>query len=260
MPYVNCMQLRMLMFNKRRWKLPGILPAVLLLAIVACISGHRESIATSGISLSILLLLCFTAYPLSRWIFTKTLEAVVFAFPIGFLLHSLGLAVSGMLFGIKIVPFLIYISASLGIFLAVETHRSLRPSATSQAPPEKADIALLYVWIAILLLVVALPYFHVGIETPKGIAYRAYFNADFFRNMGVTGSLSTSGIPPTNPYFAGELLRYHWFFQVFPAYWQTLFPSFRLDFVLVQFSLLMVILFGASLALVLRRFLATNGQ
>jgi hypothetical protein len=237
------------MYNKFGWL--KLVPILSILFGVALVSGHQDSFGFSIVSLSLILALCFTAYPLSRLIFKNTPEALIFAFPIGFVIHSLFLTFVGDAFGISALPVLIYIAASLVIFLLVQ----LKGKAIEEPSTWNTfDYVLFYCWLLATLAFIALPYAHVGLETREGFAYRAYFNADFFRNLGVAGSLVASGVPPENPYFAGEILRYHWFFQILPSFWQTLFPDFRADLNMAQFSVVAALMFSASLFVVVRRF------
>jgi hypothetical protein len=80
--------------------------------------------------------------------------------------------------------------------------------------------------LAVLLLAVALivgPVFaNVGRETPRGIAYRAYFFADLFAHMSVVAELTRNTTPPLNPYYPAEPLPYYWGFFTFPALYDDL--------------------------------------
>src|SRR5262249_9399702 len=117
---------------------------------------------------------------------------------------------------------------------------------------------VLVLWLLLTVLMVAFPLIRVGVETSAGFAYRAYFNADFFRNMAVSGSLAHTGVPPVNPYFGGRTLHYYWFFHVLPASWDSLFSSWRLDLIFVQFSLAAILMFVSCLYATLRRLVSSS--
>ena len=242
--------------TKGGWTAIILFPLVFL--AVAGISGHQESFGQSCLSLALAMLLCFTAYPLSRVIFPDPVEAMIFSFPIGFVLHSLVLSWLAAVWGIHTLAAGVYIFLCVGIFLAIEI-RKLHSTDKKGNAWAASDFTLLFCWLCATTALVAIPLAKVGIATPDGVAYRAYFNADFFRNLGVAASLSTTGVPPLNPYFAGEPLRYHWFFMVLPSYWQGLFPYLRPDLIMVQFSLISVMMFCAALCVIVRRYTTTRG-
>ena len=181
------------------------------------------------------------------------------AFPIGFILHTVLLAFCAKCFGINRSTILVYLIATAAAAVAYNSYqRKTKPQIQSEQDWQSVDVALLFAWLIVTIAIVSVPFFKAGIETPSGFAYRAYFNADFFRNMAVTGSISHTGLPPDNPYFGGHVLRYYWFFHLFISFWKTIFPSYRLDFLLVQFSLVACSMFSASLFVTLRRFVQSK--
>ena len=72
------------------------------------------------------------------------------------------------------------------------------------------------------------------------------------------GSLSHGNIPPTNPYVSGFELHYYWFFHLFVAFWKTIFPGYRPDFMLVQFSLVAVCIFVSSFYVIVRKYVSSQ--
>jgi hypothetical protein len=75
-------------------------------------------------------------------------------------------------------------------------------------------------WAAVALAVpaiVGLPFAHIGTDLPEGRAYRAYFTADFVWQMAVVSEVSKGDMPPRNPYYAGDVLRYYWLAHLLPA-------------------------------------------
>jgi len=216
----------------------------LMAGVIIIVSGAHGSLLQAGASFLMLALLCATAYPLSRFLFGPGIESIVFTFPIGYMLHALGLALCAWAFGFKLPVLVIYFLSS--IILAVFFWRR---SPTSSDP----NPASLLIWLLVVAGAVALTFLHVGAETPQGYAYRAYFNADVFRNMAASGSLLRTGIPPENPYFAGYTLHYYWLFHVIPSFWMIVLPSYRVEFIFVQFALATSLAFVAALWTAVRR-------
>lgn len=71
--------------------------------------------------------------------------------------------------------------------------------------------------LALVVVMVALPFAKVGAETAGGIAYRAYFSADLMTHLSVVAELQKGDVPPQNPFYRGEGLGYYWLFFLFPA-------------------------------------------
>jgi hypothetical protein len=223
--------------------------ATIFFLSIGILSGIHGSLVFSFLSLVLLTAFLVTALPVSRLFFKSNTEAIVMAFPIGFVVHTVLLTFAAKIFGINRGTLLIYFITAAATFI----YFSYRRKTKSENDWHAEDNLLLFVWLILTIAIVSIPFFKVGIETPAGFAYRAYFDADFFRNMAVTGSISHTGLPPDNPYFGGHILRYYWFFHLLISFWKTIFPSYRLDFLLVQFSLAACSMFSASLFLTLRR-------
>ncbi|HSE41986.1 MAG TPA: hypothetical protein VLH08_14575, partial [Acidobacteriota bacterium] len=225
--------------------------AIFLFAFIAVLSGIHGYLIHSFLSLFIFIIFLFLAYPFSLFLFGRGPYAILFTFPIGYILHAVGLPLFGVLFGITKLTFVLYFVAfGLCAFLL---YRKLPPSEDSSGW-NKIDWILLFVWLFCTLAVLAVPYAHVGLPVSGGHAYRAYFNTDFFRHMAVAANLANHGIPPENPYFNNHVLRYYWFFHIIPAYWIKLFPSFSLPYLMVQFHALLALMFCASLYTAIRHF------
>jgi hypothetical protein len=235
--------------------------AVLLFVSIVIISGIHGSLFISFLSLLLLLILLATTIPLSRFIFGDWPDAYVFAFPIGFIFHAILLSFMGSIFGIRAGLFVAYILAViLAAILFFVKQRQAPNQVDSQKPNAEStdgswnlpDSLWLWIWLLVLVLIVSVPLLKVGVEIPQGFAYRAYFDADFFRNLAVIGSLNSHGIPPDNPYVSGFILYYYWFFHIFIAFWKTIFPSYRSDFMLIQFTLVSICMFASSVFVLLR--------
>jgi len=241
---------------------PAWIAGAFIPVFIIFISGFHHSFLLSTVSFLLLLLLCITAFPITWHIFGKLELALIIAFPAGFLLHSLFLSVTANHFGVSNWTFFCYFAAVLSGSLYWIKRQKFFGGTGVPASVFKSwsnrDLFSLFLWIAGTLILVALPFLRVGQETDSGYAYRAYFNADFFRTMGVIGSLMTHAIPPDNPYFAGEVLNYHWLMCILPAFWLNLWSDYRPDFLLVQFSLFMVVTFSAALFVVIRNYTSSR--
>ena len=222
---------------------------------IGILSGIHGYLVPSFLSLLLLIAFLLTALPISRLLFRSNVEAIVMTFPIGFVLHTVMLAFCAKFFGINRGTLLIYLIATAAVSaIYISYQRKTKVESTSlQSDWQSADTLLLFAWLILTVALVSIPFFKAGIETSNGFAYRAYFNADFFRNMAVAGSISHTGLPPDNPYFGGHILRYYWFFHLIISFWKTIFPSYRPDFLLVQFSLAACSMFSAALFVTLRR-------
>ena len=78
----------------------------------------------------------------------------------------------------------------------------------STEPGDRTAIALLLI---LVVLIVGLPFAHVGEMTPDGQAYRAYFTADYVWRRAVVIELAKGASPlPVNQFFDGDVMRYYW--------------------------------------------------
>lgn len=57
----------------------------------------------------------------------------------------------------------------------------------------------------------------VGKESIGLVHYTAFFNADFFKHLSVSQSIALHGLPPQDPFSAGNRLYYYWLFYLIPA-------------------------------------------
>jgi hypothetical protein len=167
----------------------------------------------------------FTApgWPLARWLLgrrTPRLARAPFALLLGYLTGLTAYILLRLTVGTA--PFIVLIAcAFLAVTLATWLPRDSEPLLP--LPPMTRGDGLA---IATLLLVVATivgPVFaNVGRETPGGLAYRAYFNADLFAHMSVVAELTRNTMPPVNPYAPAEALPYYWGYFTFPALYDDL--------------------------------------
>ena len=103
-------------------------------------------------------------------------------------------------------------------------------------PPafDRRDIVAALLLLLLVPAVVGRPFARVGEDLPDGRAYRAYFTADFIWRMAVAAELAKGSVPPRNPFYRGDQLRYYWLAHLLPAAeYRELQKSVRLDQVLL---------------------------
>jgi hypothetical protein len=81
----------------------------------------------------------------------------------------------------------------------------------------RRDIAAVALIVLSVLAIVVRPYARIGAELPEGRAYRAYFTADFVWAMAVVAEISKGDMPPRNPYYLNDELRYYWLPHLLPG-------------------------------------------
>ncbi len=211
-----------------------------------------RNLLLSTVAITLLLALCWTALPLSELLFNEKTAQRIFVFPIGFIFHAVLLSFVGYFFGINRITFAVYLALSAASFILAKRFKHFSSFAETKNP-NIHDTVWLLIWLVIVAAAVFIPFYGVGRQTPDGFAYRPYFNADFFRNMSVAGSLASTGIPPMNPYFSGFTLHYYWFFHVMAAFIRTVFPQMQMDSIMVELSLLSTLMFAACMFFILKK-------
>ncbi|CAN5480167.1 hypothetical protein BH23ACI1_BH23ACI1_20950 [soil metagenome] len=102
----------------------------------------------------------------------------------------------------------------------------------------RGDCAAACLLVALVPAIAGWPFSRVGEMLPDGRAYRAYFTADFVWRMAVAAELSKGTVPPRNPYYRGDRLRYYWLAHLVPAAeYRELAPRVSLEQVLLVNSL-----------------------
>jgi hypothetical protein len=228
-----------------------IVCAAILFVGVTVVSGIHGYLFHSFISLLLLILFLALAYPFAVFLLGRGPNAIIFTFPIGYILHAILLSLIGVLFGITLFNLVLYFLAFGAVARFFHRRFNVQREAHSW---DRTDWLILFLWLFATLAVLAIPLAHVGLPVNSGHAYRAYFNTDFFRHMAVAANLANNGIPPENPYFNGYVLRYYWFFHIIPAYWLKLFSSYSLDYLMVQFNLVIALMFSGVLYCGIRHF------
>jgi len=215
-------------------------------------SGSHGCLPQAFGSLVLLTLFLLTGYPFSQLLAGSGFAALVFAFPVGYIFHSIVLAVWARVFGVNISTILAYLFVVA--LLVLIFRKRYRFSNTSQ--PSQAGILLC--WLLVAIAAIALPLLQVGREIECGHAFRAYFNADYFKHLGIAATVSQTGVPPANPYLAGDALHYYWGFYVIIAFWMKLFPSFPIEYLMIQFTAVGACIFVSSLYISLRAIVTSH--
>ena len=229
--------------------MPATVLGIGLFVSVVLLAGIHGVLLQSLASLLLLSWLLFTAFPISKKLLSNNRPyAAIFAFPLGYIFHSIILSLLSLLTPITTTTLVMYVILSTAAFLATRPRLSL----------PTIDRGLL-VWLLITVALVWLPLAHIGAETERGFAYRAYFNADYFKHLSITGTLAQTGVPPENPYLFGYTLHYYWFFYIIPAYWTKLFRHFPPQFLFIQFTIVGTLSFVAALYCAVKEF-TTSGK
>jgi len=98
----------------------------------------------------------------------------------------------------------------------------------------RRDVAAVLLVVALVPALVGRPFSQVGQEVPEGIAYKAYFTADFVWARAVVAEVSKGDVPPRNMYLRGEALNYYWLPHLLSAAEHRWAPSaFSVDRVLL---------------------------
>jgi len=69
---------------------------VVLLLLVAAISGIHGAFLSALISLIVFIVLCLSAYPVSRLLLQDPVDALLFTFPAGYAVHALLMSLTGL--------------------------------------------------------------------------------------------------------------------------------------------------------------------
>lgn len=166
----------------------------------------------------VLLTLAAMALPgiaLLRWALpgeASKLFLLVFGAVLGLALSRFGLAAVSLAFGPGPVG-----AGLLLLALAVPSALVLAKQGRRPWVEEDRREGRWLLWLlTVQFLVMAVAYTAVGRETPDGFAFPPYFDRDYMNHLAVTAELAR-GVPPQNPYFAGERLHYYWGFHLWPA-------------------------------------------
>jgi hypothetical protein len=124
----------------------------------------------------------------------------------------------------------------------------------------QGDVAAVCLLVALVPAIVGWPFSRVGETLPDGKAYRAYFTADFVWRMAVVAELSKGTVPPRNPYYRGDRLRYYWLAHLVPAAeYRAMTPTVSLEQVLLVNSLGLGITFALFLYGFVRQWVTRPG-
>ena len=120
---------------------------------------------------------------------------------------------------------------------------------------DRRDAVAVLLVVALVPLLAGRPFSQVGRQVPEGIAYRAYFTADFVWARAVVAEVSKGDMPPRNMFLRGDPLNYYWLPHLLSAVehrWQP--SAFTIDRVLLVNDLGLGLLFVAFLYGFIRQF------
>ncbi|MGE3277248.1 MAG: hypothetical protein AB7O67_19205 [Vicinamibacterales bacterium] len=104
----------------------------------------------------------------------------------------------------------------------------------------RGDVVTLAVLLLVVPLVVAWPFAHVGMDVGDGLAYRAYFTADYVWRRAVVAELAKGIFLPPNPFYVGDTMHYYWLPHLITAVeYRTVGRALGLDALLLTRSVLM---------------------
>ena len=115
-------------------------------------------------------------------------------------------------------PFFLVAAWTTGGLLLVAGAAAIRTPVVTLPPWDRSDRAALLGVLALVPLLMAVPYRNLGTTDADGRRYyRAYFTADFVWHMALTSELRRFEMPPVNPYLASKPLHYYWTYFLVPA-------------------------------------------
>jgi hypothetical protein len=181
---------------------------------------------------------------------------------------ALGLGLSNLaLFGLWAAggrgPWLIPVAAVLAAVVAIPAPR-LRNRWRLHVTDRWDGRALLLLML-LVPLVVARPFSLVGIETPEGHVYRAYFTADYVWRRAVVAELAKGNFLPFNPFYVNDVLHYYWMPHLLSAVeYRAWGSTVSLDTLLLTRSVLvdgafLAALYGVARLIVVRPWAAAAG-
>lgn len=232
--------------------------AVLALALAA-LAASAAAVLFSPVDLLLFatLLIAFTApgWPLARW-FAGEASGPLTRAPLALLLgYVAGATVYTTLRLVGIVSPVAVIAVCL--LLAVALHVLLRGprdgvvTFATLGPADHLGLGLLWLLVA---AIVGPVFARVGLPTPQGLAYRAYFIADLFAHMTVVTELIKGAAPPLNPFYPHEAFPYYWTSFTLPAVFAALRPALLVDRGILLNDIMAAALLVSTGYLVLRAF------
>lgn len=144
-------------------------------------------------------------------------HAVAVAMLLGVAASCVAIAIAGSVidhFSLAFVAALIVL-VTVAMRFAAAAVRSGTADGVSPAPtfsgPWGVGVA------ALALLLAAVPLSGAGFDNGDGLIFRSFFNADFFKHLGIAGAFAQGHLPPFDPFGAGERLHYYWLQHLIPA-------------------------------------------
>jgi hypothetical protein len=234
---------------------PTLAVAALLLALLTF--GVAARVAWTGVcaTLATVVVASFAGVQMLRSAFPSEpskLCSLIFGSILGLTLGRLSLVIVGLAYGTGTNGVLL---GALILLVGGAALRGQRANRSEVATPQdRSDLTWLLALVTADLLLLSLPFANVGRLTEAGHQFIPYFDQDFLHHATVAAELAR-GLPPQNPYFAGERLHYYWFYHLWPAAVSALTDVTARDAVILTVPI-NVALFVLGLGLVLRQRIA----
>ncbi|MET0154335.1 MAG: hypothetical protein ABW298_17230 [Candidatus Binatia bacterium] len=142
------------------------------------------------------------------------LSSLVFGSILGLMLGRLVMVLVGLTIGVGMDG--IVFAALVLLVGAIALKRKGTAGDEIGVSQDRSDLPWLLALAAGALLTIIWPFADLGRWTEAGHRFIPHFDHDFFQHTAIVAEL-TRGLPPQNPYFAGEVLHYYWFYHLWPA-------------------------------------------
>jgi hypothetical protein len=222
------------------------------LALLVFGVGVRISWLGACATLVTVLVSSFAGVQLFRWAIPgepSKLCSSVFGSILGLMLGRLVMVLMGLAIGFGIGG--ITVAALVLLFGAIALKRKGTAGDEAGVLEGGSDLPWLLALAAGALLTIAWPLADLGCRTATGYRFIPHFDHDFFQHIAIVAEL-TRGLPPQNPYFAGQPLHYYWFYHLWPAAISILADTTAREAVILTIPI-DVALFVLSLGLLLRQ-------
>lgn len=229
---------------------PAALGLGVLAAWASAVAAPAEAIAALG-------LMAWFALP--GWVLARRQPAASSASELlPWLVAGLAMTLVAIaLVGLLLRSFNVVWVLMLPLLLAAALHFSVPASTAKSAVAPALPFHRLYLVVSVAAgLALATPaWLRVGSVFDVGVSFRPFFNADFFKHLGVAQSFALGDFPPADLFGAGSTTHYYWFWHLIAGTLLAIAPD-SLDPVhtLLAVGVWQTAVFGALLYLWARHF------
>jgi hypothetical protein len=168
--------------------------------------------------------------------------AVVAAGFASFVIILLAVAIVSSLVGAQIG---LWITAPILVGLLVLSWLARGPRRSSSI--DRYDLTWMIVTAAIITAVSGFIVYQGVVNDPRGLIFKGWFRADFFKHLAHVNALYNLGIPALDIFNSGHRLHYYWLFYIFPAslgYFTHDVQSALASSIVVQTSFFWMLIYG----------------